>query len=30
MEERARALGGELTIDSRPGEGTAVRLELRR
>jgi signal transduction histidine kinase len=29
MEERARALGGALTIDSRPGEGTRVRLEVR-
>jgi signal transduction histidine kinase len=28
MEERARALGGTLTIDSRPGEGTRVRLEV--
>jgi signal transduction histidine kinase len=28
MEERARALGGVLTIDSRPGEGTRVRLEV--
>ena len=28
MEERARALGGALTIDSRPGEGTRVRLEV--
>jgi signal transduction histidine kinase len=29
MEERARALGGALRIDSRPGEGTRVRLEVR-
>jgi signal transduction histidine kinase len=29
MEERARALGGALTIDSRPGDGTRVRLEVR-
>jgi signal transduction histidine kinase len=28
MEERARALGGTLTIDSRPGRGTDVRLRL--
>jgi signal transduction histidine kinase len=28
MEERARKLGGALTIDSRPGEGTRVRLEV--
>jgi signal transduction histidine kinase len=28
MEERARALGGTLTIDSRPGLGTDVRLRL--
>jgi len=28
MEERARALGGRLEIDSRPGEGTRVRLEV--
>jgi two-component system, NarL family, sensor histidine kinase UhpB len=27
MRERALAVGGELTIESRPGEGTAVRLE---
>jgi signal transduction histidine kinase len=30
MEERARALGGTLAIDSRPGEGTRVRLEVAR
>jgi signal transduction histidine kinase len=30
MEERARALGGRLTIDSRPGEGTTVRVEVPR
>ena len=29
MEERARALGGALRIESRPGEGTRVRLEIR-
>jgi signal transduction histidine kinase len=29
MEERARALGGSLSIDSRPGAGTRVRLEVR-
>jgi signal transduction histidine kinase len=29
MEERASALGGALRIDSRPGEGTRVRLEVR-
>jgi signal transduction histidine kinase len=28
MEERARALGGALTIDSAPGGGTKVRLEV--
>lgn len=28
MDERARAIGGELTIDSSPGHGTAVRLRL--
>jgi signal transduction histidine kinase len=28
MEERARAVGGSLTIDSRPGAGTRVRLEV--
>lgn len=28
MHERARAIGGELTIDSDPGHGTAVRLRL--
>jgi signal transduction histidine kinase len=27
MEERARALGGTLRIDSTPGAGTRVRLE---
>jgi signal transduction histidine kinase len=29
MEERARSVGGELAIESRPGEGTTVRLEVR-
>ncbi len=28
MEERAHALGGRLAIESRPGEGTTVRLEV--
>ena len=28
MEERARELGGRLAVDSRPGAGTAVRLEV--
>jgi len=28
MEERATELGGRLTVDSRPGEGTTVRLEV--
>jgi signal transduction histidine kinase len=28
MEERAEALGGTLTIDSEPGRGTTVRLEV--
>jgi signal transduction histidine kinase len=28
MEERAGELGGRLTIDSRPGEGTTVRLDV--
>jgi signal transduction histidine kinase len=28
MEERAAELGGRLTIESRPGEGTTVRLEV--
>jgi signal transduction histidine kinase len=28
MEERARAVGGTLTIESRPGAGTRVRLEV--
>ena len=28
MEERARALGGTLAIDSRPGRGTEVSLRL--
>jgi signal transduction histidine kinase len=30
MEERARALGGTLRIDSKPGAGTTVRLEVAR
>jgi signal transduction histidine kinase len=30
MEERARELGGTLEIESRPGEGTTVRLEVTR
>jgi signal transduction histidine kinase len=30
MEERARALGGTLSIDSRPGAGTTVTLEVPR
>jgi signal transduction histidine kinase len=28
MEERAQALGGTLTIESEPGRGTTVRLEV--
>jgi signal transduction histidine kinase len=28
MEERARALGGTLAVESRPGAGTRVRLEV--
>ena len=28
MEERATELGGQLTVRSRPGEGTTVRLEV--
>jgi signal transduction histidine kinase len=28
MQERARRLGARLTVDSRPGAGTTVRLEL--
>jgi signal transduction histidine kinase len=28
MEERATALGGTLTIDSAPGEGTTISLEV--
>jgi signal transduction histidine kinase len=28
MEERAAALGGSLVVDSTPGDGTRVRLEL--
>jgi signal transduction histidine kinase len=28
MEERARAVGGTLTVESRPGAGTTVRLEV--
>jgi signal transduction histidine kinase len=30
MEERARALGGTLSIDSRPGAGTTIVLEVPR
>jgi signal transduction histidine kinase len=30
MEERARAIGGELEIDSAPGEGATVRLVVER
>ena len=30
MEERARELGGTLEIESHPGEGTTVRLEVKR
>jgi signal transduction histidine kinase len=28
MQERARAVGGRLELVSRPGAGTAVRLEV--
>jgi signal transduction histidine kinase len=28
MEERAAELGGQLSVVSRPGEGTTVRLEV--
>ncbi len=28
MDERARSIGGRLTVDSMPGEGTAVRLSV--
>src|SRR5690606_37641527 len=28
MRERASSIGGELTIEARPGEGTTVRLEV--
>jgi signal transduction histidine kinase len=28
MEERARAVGGTLAIESTPGTGTTVRLEV--
>ena len=30
MEERARSIGGKLLVDSRPGAGTTVTLEVRR
>jgi two-component system sensor histidine kinase UhpB len=30
MRERALLIGAELTIESRPGQGTTVRLEVRR
>jgi signal transduction histidine kinase len=30
MEERARALGGTLTIESKPGAGTTIALEVPR
>jgi signal transduction histidine kinase len=30
MEERARALGGTLRVESTPGAGTRVRLEVGR
>jgi signal transduction histidine kinase len=28
MRERARALGGNLTVESAPGEGTTVEVKL--
>jgi signal transduction histidine kinase len=28
MEERATELGGRLTVQSQPGEGTTLRLEV--
>jgi signal transduction histidine kinase len=28
MEERARLLGGTLSVESRPGEGTCIRVSL--
>ena len=28
MRERALLIGGELTIESRPGRGTTIRLDL--
>jgi len=30
MEERATRLGGRLTVKSKPGEGTSVRVEVGR
>jgi nitrate/nitrite-specific signal transduction histidine kinase len=30
MHERARTIGAALTIDSRPGRGTTVRLRLKK
>ena len=29
MEERASGLGGRLAVESKPGEGTTVRVEVR-
>jgi signal transduction histidine kinase len=28
MRDRARSVGGDLTIDSKPGRGTTVRVEI--